>query len=289
MISDRQLEANRRNAQHSTGPQTPEGRAAVRNNAVTHALTAQNAVLPDESKEEFDAFFAAFEAEYQPAGPTETLLLTQIVMDAWRLQRIRSMETAFFELAMSDCSKSFAEEYKDTTPHKFHAHVFRQDTWNADVLSRLGRYESRIHRNFYRALHELQRLQALRAGASPPPPGPTNSASSSGPVPPSPAPATANTTPDLSCTQANPAPATEANVKTNPFSQSDTHPTPRNLQKPGSQFPVFIREFYSPGLSSSPAAGAFLNIPETTRDAMRRLPLQRVTRLSNQPGRNVQA
>ena len=95
MISDRQLEANRRNAQHSTGPQTPEGRAAVRNNAVTHGLTAQNAVLPDESKEEFDALFATFEAEYQPAGPTETLLLTQIVMDAWRLRCLRSMETAF--------------------------------------------------------------------------------------------------------------------------------------------------------------------------------------------------
>ena len=46
MISEKQLDANRRNAQLSTGPQTPEGRAAVRNNALTHGLTAQYAVMP---------------------------------------------------------------------------------------------------------------------------------------------------------------------------------------------------------------------------------------------------
>jgi len=142
MISSRQIEANRRNAQQSTGPRTPEGRAAVRNNAVTHALTAQNAVVPDESKEEFDEFFAAFEAEYQPAGPTETLLLTQMAMDAWRLH---AMETAFFELAMQNYAKFFAEEHKNTTPHQFHAYIFREDARGSDVLSRLGRYESRIH------------------------------------------------------------------------------------------------------------------------------------------------
>ena len=49
MISEKQLDANRRNAQLSTGPQTPEGRAAVRHNALTHGLTAQYAVLPQEN------------------------------------------------------------------------------------------------------------------------------------------------------------------------------------------------------------------------------------------------
>ena len=53
MISERQLNANRRNAQFSTGPRTPEGRAAVAHNALRHGLTSQTAVLPNEDPEEF--------------------------------------------------------------------------------------------------------------------------------------------------------------------------------------------------------------------------------------------
>jgi hypothetical protein len=33
-----------------------------------------------------------------------------------------------------------------------------------DVLSKLSRYEGRIERGLYRALHELQRMQARRRG-----------------------------------------------------------------------------------------------------------------------------
>jgi len=41
MATDRQIAANRKNAQKSTGPKTPEGRAAVRLNGVKHGLTAK--------------------------------------------------------------------------------------------------------------------------------------------------------------------------------------------------------------------------------------------------------
>src|SRR5207244_2940180 len=41
MLSDRKIEANHQNAQHSTGPSTPEGRAAVRLNGLKHGLCAE--------------------------------------------------------------------------------------------------------------------------------------------------------------------------------------------------------------------------------------------------------
>ena len=62
MATDKQIAANRLNAQKSTGPKTPEGRAAVRLNAIKHGLTAQSLVLPGENPEDFDELFQAFEA-----------------------------------------------------------------------------------------------------------------------------------------------------------------------------------------------------------------------------------
>ena len=39
---------------------------------------------------------------------------------------------------------------------------------NLDVCSKLSRYETSLERGFYRALHELERLQARRAGRNVP-------------------------------------------------------------------------------------------------------------------------
>jgi hypothetical protein len=43
--------------------------------------------------------------------------------------------------------------------------TFTRDAENANAFSKLSRYETTIERGLYRALHELQRLQAVRAAA----------------------------------------------------------------------------------------------------------------------------
>jgi hypothetical protein len=50
-----QIEANRRNAEKSTGPKTPEGKQAVASNAVKHGLFARQLILNDEDPEEYQA------------------------------------------------------------------------------------------------------------------------------------------------------------------------------------------------------------------------------------------
>jgi hypothetical protein len=45
MTSDKQAQANRRNALKSTGPKTPEGKAAVRYYATKHGLLSEDVVL----------------------------------------------------------------------------------------------------------------------------------------------------------------------------------------------------------------------------------------------------
>jgi hypothetical protein len=51
MISQRKIEANRKNAAKSTGPRTAQGKANVRLNAVTHGLTGATVVLPHEEEQ----------------------------------------------------------------------------------------------------------------------------------------------------------------------------------------------------------------------------------------------
>ena len=53
MTSERKIEANRRNAQRSTGPKTEEGKDKVRLNALKHGLCAETIVLPHEDADAY--------------------------------------------------------------------------------------------------------------------------------------------------------------------------------------------------------------------------------------------
>lgn len=72
-MSLQQIEANRRNALKSTGPQTPEGKAAVSLNALKHGLFARQVVVRGhnlkESREEFESFYRQYYEHLAPVGP----------------------------------------------------------------------------------------------------------------------------------------------------------------------------------------------------------------------------
>ena len=95
MGTQSQIDANRRNAQKSTGPKTPEGRAAVRLNGVTHGLTAETIVLKGESEADFTNLLGSLEAEHDPVTPTEEALVVQLAMATWRLRRLYHAEADF--------------------------------------------------------------------------------------------------------------------------------------------------------------------------------------------------
>ena len=185
MISERQQEANRRNAAKSHGPTTPEGRAAVRHNALKHGFTAAEIVLPTvEEQIDFDQFRAAFEEEYKPEGPTEQVLVEDIVIARWRLNRIRKMEPGFFALRQEVLKRRVKDDFSSLDAQAHLALIVRDDAQDADTLGKMSRYEGRFERTFYKALKELQRLQALRAAVS----DSGNGTVSQSPISPDPAP-----------------------------------------------------------------------------------------------------
>jgi len=95
-ISQAKLDANRRNAQRSTGPTTERGKRAVRLNATTHGLTARDIVINAgdcrENEDLFNATMAKFRRDLKPVGVLEELLVDTIVECYWRLARARRFE-----------------------------------------------------------------------------------------------------------------------------------------------------------------------------------------------------
>ena len=92
MSSERQILANRENAKKSSGPRTNGGKAIARMNALKHGLTAQTLLIPGESAEEFEAFFAALYQEHCPETASERQLVDLIATLQWRLWRAASLE-----------------------------------------------------------------------------------------------------------------------------------------------------------------------------------------------------
>lgn len=158
MPTQKQIAANRQNAQKSTGPKTPTGKAAVALNALQHGAFSQHVCLPDEDEAALIALGKKLRQHLQPVGELEVVLVDRIVTALWRLRRVVAMETDVIQHyrnleRMSQRSGTLGEAM-------LHDH--------GDRFSRILRYEITYERSLYKALHELERLQAARAGEAVP-------------------------------------------------------------------------------------------------------------------------
>lgn len=101
--SAKQIAANQRNAQKSTGPRTPAGRAVSKMNALKHGILSKEALVKGlhyrESSCELEALHLRFWEHLQPVGPIEEMLVDQIVTANWRLRRALVAESG--EIALS--------------------------------------------------------------------------------------------------------------------------------------------------------------------------------------------
>ena len=98
MTSFRQIEANRRNAQLSTGPITKDGKKRSRQNAVRHGLTAETVIDALEDAEDYAAFELAVTADYDAQSAVERELVLRLASLLWRLRRATSIESGLFKL-----------------------------------------------------------------------------------------------------------------------------------------------------------------------------------------------
>jgi hypothetical protein len=87
MATEAQREANRRNAQKSSGPRTDAGKARVSRNATQHGLCNTLPVMSDEDRAQFEEILNDLNEEHQPNGTTEGLLVYKMAaafLNSWR-------------------------------------------------------------------------------------------------------------------------------------------------------------------------------------------------------------
>ena len=159
MISEKQLEANRRNAQRSTGPRTDEGKKVSALNARRHNLTGQVTAMTDADRIMHDAFSASIVENLGPEGAMETQLAQRIATDSWRLNRISAVEDNLFALGHNAHSDDIETENPEIHAALTAAKVFTEESKQLQLLTL---YEQRINRNIQKNLAILQALQAAR-------------------------------------------------------------------------------------------------------------------------------
>jgi hypothetical protein len=158
-ISEARLAANRANAQHSTGPLTPETKAKVSLNAVKTALTGRTVLLPSDDAAKYQTLLQNFQSELQPVGVQELALVQSIVDCRWRLDRIPSLEMALLSLIR----REWVEENRMADSDSLLA-VIEMDMRRANQkeFRNLQLQESRLARRCEKDMAELRRLQQER-------------------------------------------------------------------------------------------------------------------------------
>ena len=142
LISNKQHQANRQNAQHSTGPvsrrqgRRPPQRPHLR-------APRPHVVLIHEDAAAYQQLWDVLESEWQPQAPTERILLERMAVAHWLLMRTDRSEERIFT-ATEPGARQFA------------------------LLDRVSAQRARLERSFSTAMRELKQLQNERRARTQP-------------------------------------------------------------------------------------------------------------------------
>jgi hypothetical protein len=122
-----QIQANRENATHSTGPKTEAGKSTVSQNRTTHGLNYNAAtfrVLPCENQADYDSLLKDLQQEHEPDTPTEHLLVLSMAQHRWLLDRATRLQDTCFDPITGELTNekrfSLYQRYATTHERAFH-------------------------------------------------------------------------------------------------------------------------------------------------------------------------
>ena len=141
------------------GPKTEEGKAVSRYNAIKHGLLTKEVYIDEEEKGVLKELRNSLYETLEPEGMLEEILVDRVVSNLWRLRRVLIVERSTMEWYQNDFDL-FPIGQSETQQERKSV----RDMLTNDNIEKLLRYETTIERSTFRALHELERLQAKRTG-----------------------------------------------------------------------------------------------------------------------------
>jgi hypothetical protein len=179
MSSARRIAASRANGKKSQGPVTPEGKARSAANATKHGLAspesaAQAVCLTNENRTTYIELHEELIAEHAPATATERLIVEEMAMCRYRLNRAVFFESALIDNQMDEMEAELARTWELTDHATAAALGFRKLTEASPALPILHRYETRLSRQFDRCLRRLTALRTTQKSELPIEPSPKN-------------------------------------------------------------------------------------------------------------------
>jgi len=171
--SQKQTEANRENGKKG-GVKTDEGKAVSKYNALRHGILKE--VVSDYERDFYEDITERLEDQFHPVGVLEKMLVDRIGVYYLKLYRVAKAENEYMKSVLN--------------PHKSHIRELMGFETTETVVENEGytpivsmfaveklsdtylRYETTIENRLYKALHELQRVQAARNGEAVPLPSP---------------------------------------------------------------------------------------------------------------------
>jgi hypothetical protein len=155
MSSQKQIEANRRNALKSTGPKTGEGKSRASMNSLRHGLTAAQAVLPHEDADDYEKLREGMLESYAPSDAAELAIVEELVNAYWRLLRLHRVETRYWEQLGGSYNRGdegIAESLLQTPDRQ---------------MRNFYRYYGQVEKSYYRALAAANQIKRERRDSKP--------------------------------------------------------------------------------------------------------------------------
>jgi hypothetical protein len=155
MSTTAQIQANRNNAQLSTGARTEQGRERSAVNATRHGFCGQHLIVPVEEKEAYENHTIAVVEQYQPRTHQEASLIQQYADMQWTLHQINVLQINVMSMLNAATSKLMKDGADFDTMNASLAPFYKQ-------IGTLGVYEQRKRRAAQETLAQYNDLVEAR-------------------------------------------------------------------------------------------------------------------------------
>ena len=111
-ISQKKIDANRKNAQKSTGPKTKEGKAKSAMNSIKYGIYSDQFLIKGEKKEDLDEYSNDLINWLNPSNPVLFDIVSQIIFSGWAARRYMIVESKIINTTPVEEKKESKETNK---------------------------------------------------------------------------------------------------------------------------------------------------------------------------------